>query len=103
MNCQFVFTRSGDKLFIDDVVEEEKKKRWFEIQHLMENNTWHKNQIYQNKIVSVLVTGYKDGYCQGNSREMKLTKFPSDSNLLGQIVDVRIERPERWILFGKMV
>lgn len=99
-------TRPGtvaDKLFVDDVSEEVKKKRWFEIQHLMEDNTLRKNQIYKDKIISVFVTNCQDGYCQGNSKEMKLTRFPGNSDLLGKIVDVKIEKPERWILFGKMV
>ncbi len=99
-------TRPGtvaDKLFIDDVSEEIKKERWERIQEIMEKRTLEKNQVYQDKIVSVLVTEYKNGNCHGNSREMKLVSFSGDSSLVGKIVEVRIERPERWILFGKMV
>jgi len=99
-------TRPGtvaDKLFIDDITDEIKKKRWFEIQHLMGEKTYQKNQIYKDKTVSVLVNECENGNCQGNSQEMKLVRFPGNSSLIGKIVKVKIERPERWILFGKMV
>ncbi len=93
----------ADKLFVDDISEEIKKERWQKIQKIMEEQTLKKNQFYKDKIVSVLVTECQDGYCQGNSKEMKLTKFLGDKSLLGKIVQVKINNPERWILFGEMV
>lgn len=99
-------TRPGtvaDKLFVDDVSEEIKRERWDRIQKIMEKRTWEKNQIYQDKVVSVLVAKCEGNFCQGNSREMKLVQFVGDESLLGRIVQVKIDRPERWILFGGVV
>jgi len=98
--------RSGtlaDKLFPDNVTQDEKKKRWFELQHLMEDIVLRKNQVYKGKEVSVLVDTFKNGMCGGNSREMKRINFPGNQNLVGKIVNVEITEPSHWILWGKML
>jgi len=98
--------RSGtvaNKNFKDDVSVKEKKKRWFTIQHLMEDITYKKNQKYLNREVSVLVDKFQKGYCFGNSNEMKLVKFSSKKDLTGKIVKVKIDKAETWILYGNNV
>ncbi len=117
--------RSGTaaaRAFKDDVSREEKKRRWDHLQKIQERVVLEKNQAYVGKTVSVLVERYEDpkiteemlampgaivdqlakqpGRCFGNSREMKLTSFPGSKDLVGQIVDVKIERAEKWILYG---
>lgn len=118
--------RSGTaawRAFPDDVSHEEKKRRWNELQTLMEGITEEKNQAFVGKIVSVLVERHEPpkvtdemlampekiqelmaaapGFCYGNSREMKLTRFPGTPEMIGQIVDVRVTSAGTWVLEGE--
>jgi len=118
--------RSGTaakRAFKDDVSQEEKKRRWNELQQVMEETVLAKNQAYVGKTVSVLVERHESpkmtdellrmpeqiretilsqaGTCFGNSREMKLVGFPGSKELVGEIVDVRIEKAGMWMLEGK--
>jgi tRNA-2-methylthio-N6-dimethylallyladenosine synthase len=84
----------------DDVSRNEKKRRWRVLQDLMEKIVLRKNQQYVGKTVSVLVDKYKDGQCIGNSREMKMVRFPGKKKMVGKIFDVRIKKAFEWILEG---
>ncbi len=95
--------RSGTaaaKAFKDDVSHPEKEKRWFVLQHLMEEIVGRKNQKYVGQIVSVLVDSCKDGECVGNSSEMKMVSFSGSEDLIGKVVDVRIHEAKEWVLYG---
>jgi len=118
--------RSGTaakRAFKDDVSQEEKKRRWNELQQVMEETVLAKNQAYVGKTVSVLVERHESpkitdellrmpeqiretilsqaGTCFGNSREMKLVCFPGSKELVGEMVDVTIEKAGMWMLEGK--
>jgi len=118
-------TRSGTaawRAFKDDVTREEKKWRWRHLQEIQERIVYEKNQAYVGRTVSVLVErheppaptdellampgniienlGKLPGMCYGNSREMKLVRFPGGKELVGQIVAVKIDKAEKWILDG---
>ncbi len=120
--------RSGTaawRAFKDDVSFEEKKRRWNVLQEVQERITREKNQAYVGKTVSVLIERYEPpkitdemlampgniqelmaaqpGFCYGNSREMKLVRFFGNESLVGQIVNVRIEKADTWILEGAKV
>ena len=97
-------TRSGTvaaKKFKDDVSREEKKRRWRILHELMEEIVLKKNQKFVGQKVSVLVEKCEHGICTGNSREMKVVQFKGESDLVGQIVEVEIERAQEWVLFGR--
>ncbi|MEI6510882.1 MAG: tRNA (N6-isopentenyl adenosine(37)-C2)-methylthiotransferase MiaB [Candidatus Uhrbacteria bacterium] len=121
-------TRSGTaawRAFKDDVDGDEKKWRWKHLQDIQERIVFEKNQAYVGKVVSVLVERHEvpvatdemlelpgnildrlakmPGTCLGNSREMKLVRFPGGKELLGQIVNVRVAKAEKWILDGEIV
>jgi tRNA-2-methylthio-N6-dimethylallyladenosine synthase len=102
--------RSGTvawRAFKDDVSREEKKERWKILQSLMEDISWRKNQAFVGQEVSVLVErceqhqGMPYGY--GNSRELKLTRFPCSADLVGKIVRVKITRADTWLLEGERI
>jgi len=120
--------RSGTaafRAFKDDVSKEEKKRRWDVLQKIQEDIVFEKNQSYAGKTVSVLVERHEPpaptdemlalpgnilerlaampGTCMGNSREMKLVSFEGAKDLVGKIVDVKIDRAEKWILYGHLV
>ncbi len=119
--------RSGTaawRAFKDDVSGAEKKERWNVLQELMEKITREKNELFVGKTVSVLVERHEPpkiteemllmpqkmqevlasqpGFCYGNSREMKLVKFPAMADLVGKIVDVKIEKASTWLLEGSL-
>ena len=98
--------RSGTaafRAFKDDVMPEEKKRRWEVLQALMEKIVFEKNQKFIGQIVSVLVDRFESGFCYGNSREMKLVRFLGNPEYVGQIVNVRIDHADMWLLEGKYV
>ncbi|MBU0625596.1 tRNA (N6-isopentenyl adenosine(37)-C2)-methylthiotransferase MiaB [Patescibacteria group bacterium] len=88
------------RAFKDDVPRAEKRHRWRRLHELMETIVWRKNQKFVGRVVEVLVESCENGVCFGNSREMKLTRFPGDSELIGQIVPVRISSAYEWTLDG---
>jgi tRNA-2-methylthio-N6-dimethylallyladenosine synthase len=95
--------RSGTaatRMYKDDVSRKDKKRRWNELQHLMEETVLRKNQEYVGKKVSVLVESCDKGLCSGNSREMKRVLFRGDESLVGTIQDVSIDRAVEWVLYG---
>jgi len=99
-------SRSGTlaaKIFPDDVSREEKERRWKAVQDLMVETTLRKNQRFLGQIVSVLVDRCEKGICWGNTREMKLASFPGTPDLVGKIVEMKVERPDVWVLFGQTV
>ncbi|MBU2541966.1 tRNA (N6-isopentenyl adenosine(37)-C2)-methylthiotransferase MiaB [Patescibacteria group bacterium] len=98
--------RSGtvaSKSFKDDVEKSEKKRRWHILQDLMEKITFEKNQKFIGQTISVLVDNFVKGRCLGNSKEMKLVSFSGDESLVGQIVNVKIDKADTWILWGGVV
>lgn len=113
-NAQYS-TRSGTaawRAFKDDVDPEEKKRRWWVLQELMEDITLKKNQAYVGKEVEVLVercheAKTTDGtlamFCYGMSRELKLVRFKGDKSFIGKIVNVSINRADTWILEGEVI
>jgi len=119
--------RSGTaafRAFKDDVTKEEKKRRWNVLQEIQEQIVYEKNQTFVGKTVSVIVERHEPpaptdemlalpgnilerlarmpGTCFGNSREMKLVSFEGPKELVGKIVNVKIERAEKWILYGRL-
>ena len=88
------------KSFDDNISYETKKERWFVIHSLMEEITFKKNQKYLNKTITVLVDSYKDGVCSGNSAEMKFVQFLGSKDLVGKIVNIKVNRVETWVLRG---
>lgn len=97
-------TRSGtlaEKIYKDDVPLEEKKRRWFVLQNLMEEITCEKNKKYLNKTLSVLVDSFKNGWCEGNSNEMKRVNFKGEESDVGTICNVEIFKTDVWMMWGK--
>ncbi|MFZ5364485.1 MAG: tRNA (N6-isopentenyl adenosine(37)-C2)-methylthiotransferase MiaB [Patescibacteria group bacterium] len=84
----------------DDVPRAEKKRRWQTLQDLMEKIVFRKNQEYVGKVVSVLINEFKNGKCIGNSREMKIVRFPGKKNMVGKIFEVKVNKAYEWILEG---
>ena len=98
--------RSGTlavKAFVDDVTREEKKRRWWVLQKLQEETVLRKNQAYLGAHVSLLVEEFANGWCSGNTREMKRARFKGDESYIGKIVEIEVFKAEEWILYGILV
>jgi tRNA-2-methylthio-N6-dimethylallyladenosine synthase len=93
---------SAAKAYKDDVSIKEKKRRWQAVQDLMEEIAFKKNQRYLNKIISVLVEDNKSGQCFGRSSEMKFVQFSGDKELIGKIVNVKVNWVGTWVLRGDL-
>lgn len=95
--------RSGTaaaRMYKDDVLRQEKKRRWNILQNLMLATVLKKNQRYAGTTCEVLVDACENGLCGGNSREMKRVLFAGSKELIGRIVPVSIDRALEWVLYG---
>ena len=92
--------RTGTKAadFADTVSREEKRKRWHEVQDLMEKTTLEINQKYNNQEVEVLIDNAQEDWCEGNSREMKRVRIYKQNYKVGEIVKVKVKEAKMWIL-----
>lgn len=91
------------RVFEDTVSKEEKKRRWEVLQSLMEETVLRKNAKYVDTTVSVLVESHDNGWCTGNSREMKRVKFKGDAALIGTVQAVEIFKAQEWMLWGRII
>ena len=97
--------RSGtlaSRQFEDSVPPAEKKERLKKIEQLQERIAGEINARLLDKTVEVLVEGRKEGKWWGRTRSGKLVFFSDHSNLLGQLVKIRIEKTSPWSLQGRV-
>jgi tRNA-2-methylthio-N6-dimethylallyladenosine synthase len=83
----------------------EKERRWRVLQNLMEEIVLRKNQKYAGQTVEVLAERCVDiekNIYAGNSREYKLVEFESQTDAIGKIVKVKIDKAEMWRLVGEI-
>ena len=88
---------------VDDVPREEKKRRWRELQTLMEKIVLKKNQKYIGQTVEVLIDKVGKDFVEGNSREMKRVRVYDEPSLKrGDFVGVKVDAARMWILSGRV-
>lgn len=84
----------------DNVPPEVKKERLATVERLQGEIASEINAALLGKTVQVLVEGKKKGKWHGRSRSGKLVFFDDKKNLLGQVVNVKIEKTSPWSLQG---
>ena len=92
----------------DDVPQEEKQRRLKGLEAVQESILTGINSFYFDETVEVLAENRKRGSWTGRTRGNKLvyfdieetSAFSTDSDLTGQLVDVRITRTGPWSLAG---
>jgi len=92
----------------DDIPQEEKQRRLKGLEALQESILTGINSSYFDETVEVLAENRKRGSWTGRTRGNKLvyfdieetSAFSADSDLTGQLVDVRITRTGPWSLAG---
>ena len=90
----------------DEVTIEEKEKRLYELNELVNYYSNKNNQKYLNKIVDVLVLGKSDKdnkKVYGYTDTMKLVNIVGANDLIGQIVKVKITDAKSFSLDGEYV
>ena len=92
-------------LMKNDLTEEEKNKRLYELNEVVNKYANEANQKYMGKVVKVLLESpsEKEGRLMGYTDTMKLVNVDADSSYLGKIVDVEITEVKTWSLDGKII
>ena len=86
----------------DDVPLATKRERLSRVERLQGVIATEINSCLLGKTVEVLVEGEKKGRWQGRTRGGKLVFFSDNSNCLGRLVKVRIEKTSPWALQGNI-
>lgn len=92
------------RLFADDVDQPEKKRRWEELQSLMEETVWRKNQAYQDMVLDVLIERIDGDWAHGTSGELKnIRALGATPNMIGTLAKMKVIKPMRWLLEGRII
>ena len=86
----------------DDVPHQEKMRRLKVLEKLQEQIAAEINSRLLGQEVEVLVEGRRGGRWYGRTRTNKLVFFDHETDLLGQLVQVRIEHASAWSLQGRL-
>ena len=87
----------------DDVPAEEKKARLQAIEELQETIATEINVGLSGQVVDVLVEGRHKGQWQGRTQSNKLVFFADEADVVGEMVNVRIEKTSPWSLQGMVL
>ena len=89
----------------NDLTEDEKNKRLYKLNEIINEYANKINNSYLNKIVPVLLEDFseKEGKLMGYTDTMKLVNVACDKKYLGKIVNVKITGAKTWSLDGKIV
>ena len=89
----------------DNISIEEKNKRLYQLNELVNKYSREANNKYLNKTVKVLIEGYSEkdnNYLAGYTDTMKLVNVKADSSYIGKIVDVKITSVKTWSMDGEI-
>jgi len=87
----------------DDVPEDEKMRRFQELEDLQESIATEINSNYLAREVEVLVEQRHRGKWKGRTETNKLVFFEAEGSLSGELVKVKIEHTGPWSLRGALV
>ena len=89
---------------LDNTTIDEKNKRLYELNELVNVYANRKNQEYLGKKVEVLIEGTGEkGNLIGYTDTMKLVNVDGDESAIGKIVEVEITEVKTWSLDGRIV
>ena len=99
-------TREGtiaDRTLVDDVPQEEKKRRLMAVDALQEQISTGINAQLLNQTMEVLVEGQDKGKWKGRTRTDKLVFFEDERDFHGRMTQVKITKTSPWSLQGMPV
>ena len=93
---------------VDDVLKEEKKRRFKELTELLRKSGFKNNQKYLNKIIRVLVEAKKSKYWFGKSAAGKIVRIShaekkDGEEVIGGFVFVKIKKVANFSMEGELV
>ncbi len=86
----------------DNVPQDEKMRRFRVLEDLQARLAGEINATYLNQTIEVLVEEKHRGRWKGRSRTNKLVFLESDTNLLGETIQVRIDWTGPWSMRGQL-
>jgi len=86
----------------DDVPDEEKRRRFHEIEALQKEISTEKMRRYLGQTVEVLVEDHDKGRWRGRTPHNKLVFFDDPADLRGQLVTVKISHTGPWSMSGRL-
>ena len=92
----------ASRKFKDNIPLAEKRERFRKVEQLQESIAAKINAQLSGKTVEILVEGRKRDKWQGRTRTGKLVFFSDNSDYLGQLVKIRIEKTSPWSLQGRV-
>ena len=87
----------------DDVPQEEKRARLKAIEELQAGIQGEINGGLRGRTLQILVEGVRRGKAEGRSRNDKLVYIEDGQELIGEMVDVIIEKTSPWSLQGRVI
>ncbi len=87
----------------DDVPADEKLRRHRAVEALQERVCTERNSVRANSLTEILIDTHKKGNWSGRTRGNQLVHIRDDRDLLGKMVDVRIERTSPWFFTGSVI
>ncbi len=94
----------ADRTMKDELSLDVKKDRERRLTEVFKKNSHEYNQRFAGQTVKVLVEKVEKGFASGKIPEFKPCRFPSDyPNLIGQVVDVKVEKAMEWALEGNLI
>jgi tRNA-2-methylthio-N6-dimethylallyladenosine synthase len=87
----------------DDVPEDEKMRRFQELEDLQESVSSEINASYLEREVEVLVEKKRRGQWMGRTDTNKLVFFEAEASLIGELVRVKVEHTGPWSMRGALV
>ncbi len=92
----------ASRKFEDNIPLAEKRERLHKVEQLQESIAAKINAQLLGNTVEILVEGRKRGKWHGRTRTGKLVFFSDNSDYLGQLVEIRIEKTSPWSLQGRI-
>ncbi len=104
----FIYSpRPGTKSFYmkDNISIFEKKNRLYKLQKLLYDNSVYWNNILLNSIQEIIVEGIskRNNFYYGRSRNNKIIYFKSGRNLLGKLLNIKVNLIKNNCLYGKLI
>ncbi len=97
----------SERMMDDDIPRETKKARWDRLNELMKEKVHKKNREYVGRTVEVLVEKsiqQEDSsyICSGRTDTFKEVEFPSNTDLTGKFIQVKVTEGLEWLLRGEV-
>jgi len=94
----------SEKQLKDDVLREEKAKRWRKLNNLIKKYCFESMKKFLNKEEEVLIDEKKaDGFYYAHNAHNKIIRLKLRTNLIGKFAYVKIKEVKEWLMEGELM